>query len=481
MMLLLTATTARVAATAEEDEDDEDAFDASTANEDHRAESMEESGQSSGAHSTVKVVENPPGSAVVPATPAVDTPPVVPATPAVTTTPVVDPEVPVTPPVEGLTPVPPRPTDEPLLSSTDTSKSKPAFVVNPPEGKTAELLAKREKLMKQLAELKAKKERAMTEGKNKPEGSSESGGCGLPFGTDSLETCPTNIMEAEENKDAVPVSREEQLAATATQEDGRGRGRGKGRGRGRGRGVKKDLKVEDPKPKQNAKPRAKKETKSEQSKDAKREVVESSRRSKRKNVDHDWDAWDEVAGKWDEHWEEEWGEHWGWNGWNDQDKMWDKAAWQDGKSSLHQLRTKKGKGQEVEASAPAPAKRIKGKQTIEPGTTETPETKPATKAKPAPKKKKLAKQGEDDPAKDKPAAKAKAKSAPKHVENHRMGRESKILSDCQQVLVEFGKKYKAMGDDYENAKDALKELKALQTEECVFNCPARGCDTGFGG
>lgn len=95
---------------------------------------MEESGQSSGAHSTVKVVENPPGSAVVPATPAVDTPPVVPATPAVTTTPVVDPEVPVTPPVEGLTPVRPRPTDEPLLSSTDTSKSKPAFVVNPPEG-----------------------------------------------------------------------------------------------------------------------------------------------------------------------------------------------------------------------------------------------------------------------------------------------------------------------------------------------------------
>ena len=234
--------------------------------------------------------------------------------------------------------------------------------------------------------------------------------------------------------------------------------------------MKKDLKVEDPKPKQNAKPRAKKETKSEQSKDAKREVVESSRRSKRQNVDHDWDAWDEVAGEWDEHWEEEWGEDWGWNGWNDQDKMWDKAAWQDGKSSLHQLRTKKGKGQEAEASAPAPAKRIKGKQTIEPGTTETPETKPATKAKPAPKKKKLAKQGEDDPAKDKPAAKAKAKSAPKHVENHRMGRESKILSDCQQVLVEFGKKYKAMGDDYENAKDALKELKALQTEECVFNC-----------
>lgn len=233
--------------------------------------------------------------------------------------------------------------------------------------------------------------------------------------------------------------------------------------------MKKEPKAKDSKPKQDAKSRAKKETKSEQSKEAaKREVVASSRRSKRKNAEHDWDAWDDVAGEWDEHWEEEWGEDWGWSGWNDQDKMWDKAVWQDGKSSLHALRTNKGKGQEVEA--PAPAKRIKGKQSMENIETTSPETKPAKapKAKSEPKKKTPAKQDVDDPAKHKPAA--KAKSAPEHVESTRTGRDSKILSDSEQVLVEFGKEYKAMGDDYENAKDALKELKSLQTTECVFNC-----------
>ena len=235
---------------------------------------------------------------------------------------------------------------------------------------------------------------------------------------------------------------------------------------------------DESKTKQTAKSKAKKETKSEATKaDAKREVVASSRRSKRKNEEYDLNAWDGVAGEWDEHWEEEWGEDYGWAGWNDQDKMWDKAAWQDGKSSLHSLGTKEPK----EGQA-APPKRVRGKQTVASDATKTKPTKVKPEVKPDDPEVKKQKRGtrakgegapakgEDVPAKGKAIkVAAKAKSAPKH-ENIREGKDAKTLSDCEEILVKFGEEYKAMGDDYDSAKDNLKELKALQTTECVFNC-----------
>ena len=337
------------------------------------------------------------------------------------------------------------------------------------------------------------------------------------------------MLHRKENKDQVPVTRDDQLTMKKPVERTKGKGRGKGRGKGQGRGGRGRGGSE----KADSKASSSKATSTSATTSQKRKQVEdkgnTTRRSKKPKAQPDYDCkdwdWEDYEENWDEHWWENY-EEGEWEGWNNQEKMWDKAAWHDGKASLHELSTadsskanNKSKTSKAvdKDSATKKAQDDKDKESKkgrkrpttdkdeEPDTTAAPESSSAAEPLPAPKAKakakaetkKRAKTSNDPSAASQPEPKsrskaAKAKAQPKQAASRpaqnsplldtlaaldmaRRGSQRKALEESMIALRNLASKFMEIEnredfDEQEMRKKLRKKI--LSTEEftmCSFN------------
>ena len=341
----------------------------------------------------------------------------------------------------------------------------------------------------------------------------------------------------EENNEKVPVTRDDQLSIRKPVEKnekgkGRGKGRGGGKGRGRGRGAQKG---DGPQPSASSKAKAAPKEKSTKRKEPKVEEEKTGNgRGGRKSVKgNDTDGWE--WGDYEEDWDEHWWQHYDqgdWEGWNNQGKMWDQAAWHDGKSSLHKLskQSNSKSDSKADSSTAEPKKQTSRKRKEHTDTIPEGETPVANSEPKQPKdkksKKENAKDKESAPAAEataddiqagthepkevkEPKSKRKAKTTPeteapkkapkaksaasaKHkpaaplpaaplldalqmVDHRRGGADQKVLDESMMSLKKFAEKYMGIEHkenfDGEKVKDRLRK-KTLGSDDfhaCGFN------------